>query len=186
VVLPPPLLVDALRSGQVDGFCVGEPWNSLAVDAGIGVIATVGSDVWPNPPEKVLGMRARFADENPAVVAALVRALHGASLWAAHPDNHADLAQLLSQPRYVGAPARLLLASLSGQITMERDSPVVQRPAFLLLGESATAPRPEDAIMLFDKMVRTGQVTDSAQKRRRAAASFRTDLHATALGRRGV
>jgi NitT/TauT family transport system ATP-binding protein len=183
VVLPPPLLVDALRCGQVDGFCVGEPWNSLAVDTGIGVIATVGSDVWPNPPEKVLGMRTRFADENPAAVAALVRALHGASLWAANPDNHADLAQLLSQPRYVGAPARLLLAALSGQITTERDSPVVLRPAFLLFGEAATVPRPADALMLFDKMVRAGQVEASEQKRQRAAASFRSDLYAGALER---
>jgi ABC-type nitrate/sulfonate/bicarbonate transport system substrate-binding protein len=97
VVLPPPLLVDALRSGQVDGFCVGEPWNSLAVDAGIGVIAASCSDVWPHPPEKVLGMRARFADENPEVVARLIRAIHGAALWAADAGNHEDLAAGRSQ-----------------------------------------------------------------------------------------
>ncbi len=185
VVLPPPLLVDALRSGQVDGFCVGEPWSSLAVDAGIGVIATVGSDVWPHPPEKVLGMRARFADEHPDAVAALVRALHGASLWAANADNHEDLAQLLSQARYVGAPARLLLAALSGRIVMERGGPVVQRPDFLRFGEAASTPRPVDAAMLFDKMVQAGQLAASEQKRQRAAASFRIDLHAAALGRPG-
>jgi two-component system, oxyanion-binding sensor len=68
VVLPPPLLVDALRTGQVDGFCVGEPWNSVAADTGAGVIAAVVSDIWPAAPEKVLGMRADYASRHPETV----------------------------------------------------------------------------------------------------------------------
>src|SRR5262245_13814632 len=55
VVLPPPLLVDALRENQVDGFCVGEPWNSLAVDVGVGHIVAATTAIWRASPEKVLG-----------------------------------------------------------------------------------------------------------------------------------
>jgi NitT/TauT family transport system ATP-binding protein len=173
VVLPPPLLVDALRSGQVDGFCVGEPWNSLAVDAGIGVIAAVCSDVWPRPPEKVLGLRARFADEQPQLVAALVRAIHGASLWAADSGNHADLAQLLAQPRYVGAPARLLQAALDASIRFEPGQAPLSRPEFLMLGAESIVPRQRWGDLFLSRMRRWNQLGEDASSLERARAGFR-------------
>jgi NitT/TauT family transport system ATP-binding protein len=186
VVLPPPLLVDALSSGQVDGFCVGDPWNSLAVDAGIGVIAAVCSDVWPNPPEKVLGMRARFADENPDVVARLVRAIHGAALWAADAGNHEDLAQLLAQPRYVGVPARLTLAVLQGAIRHESGEPALVRPEFLTLGPAAIVPRTAYADLIHSRMLRSGQVAGDANGLARARAGFREDEFRGTLREAGV
>jgi ABC-type nitrate/sulfonate/bicarbonate transport system substrate-binding protein len=182
VVLPPPLLVDALRSGQVDGFCVGEPWNSLAVDTGIGVIAAVCSDIWPQRPEKVLGMRARFAEEKPEVVAALVRALQGASRWVSDAANHQDLARLLGQPRYVGAPARLLQAALGGSIRASLGHDALLRPEFLRLGGPASVPREEDARLLLGKMEHCGQVVPDEAARARAVRSFRGDLFAAATG----
>jgi NitT/TauT family transport system ATP-binding protein len=182
VVLPPPLLVDALRSGQVDAFCVGEPWNSLAVDSGLGVLAVACSDLWPRPPEKVLGMRERFAAEHPAEVAALVRALHGAARWAADAGNHADLAQLLAQPRYVGAPARLLQAVLGGSVCAQSGLEPLSRPEFVSFGPEATWPRTAHAEMLVSKMEACGQVARSAQARQRAVESFRGDLYAAAIG----
>jgi ABC-type nitrate/sulfonate/bicarbonate transport system substrate-binding protein len=181
VVLPPPLLVDALRSGQIDGFCVGEPWNSLAVDAGIGVIAVACSDVWPHAPEKVLGMRARYADENPDVVAALVRALHGASQWAADAGNHEDLAQLLAQPRYVGAPARLLLAALDGSLRFEAAAPPQARPQFLSLGPEAIVPLQAHADLIYSRMRRWAQVVPQDADLERARSGFRLDSFHNAL-----
>jgi len=186
VVLPPPLLVDALRGGQVDGFCVGEPWNSLAVDAGIGVIAAVCSDVWPSPPEKVLGMRAGFAAENPDVVARLVRAIHGAAMWAADASNHEDLAQLLAQPRYVGAPARLMLAVLQGAIRHESGEPALLRPDFLKLGPSAIIPRTAYAELIHARMQRWGQVTGDTSGLDRARAGFLEDGFRSVLAAAGV
>lgn len=181
-VLPPPLLVDALRSGQVDGFCVGEPWSSLAVDSGIGVIALVASDLWPDPPEKVLGMRERFAGEHPEEVAALLRALHAAAHWAGDAGNHADLAQLLAQPRYVGAPARLIEAALGGSIRAQCGQPLLSRPRFLRLDPEATWPRAAHAMLLVEKMEACGQGARSPAQRQRAIESYRADLYASAIG----
>lgn len=158
VVLPPPLLVDALRSGQVDGFCVGEPWNSLAVDAGFGVIPVVCSDLWHRPPEKVLGMRAQLAEENVDTVAALVRCIKAASLWAADAGNHQDLARLLSQPRYVGAPARLLHSALAGDIRVDAQEPPIRRPAFVSFGPEDIVPDERGYQLLLDHMRRAGQI----------------------------
>ncbi|MFO7324400.1 MAG: CmpA/NrtA family ABC transporter substrate-binding protein [Pseudomonadota bacterium] len=174
VVVPPPLLVEAIRTGQVDGFCVGEPWSSLAVDAGLGTIVAVGSEVWPRPPEKVLGLRAEFLERNPGVVAALVRALGAAAEWAGEPSNRPELARLLAQSRYVGAPASMLLAALNGELVMEPGGSPQRREGFLMLDRDATRLRGEDAAMLFERMQRCGQVAHEAAGR--ALASYRTDI----------
>jgi len=65
VVIPPPLMAASLRAGQIHGFCVGEPWNSLAVEQGIGRIVATKTELWRNSPEKVLGMRLSWAEANP-------------------------------------------------------------------------------------------------------------------------
>src|SRR6201988_1828396 len=74
VVLPPPYMVDSLANGHVDAFCVGAPWNSVAVDRGIGLILHFVSDILVRAAEKVLAIRQSWSERNPDVVASLVRA----------------------------------------------------------------------------------------------------------------
>jgi two-component system, oxyanion-binding sensor len=182
IVLPPPLLVEAIRTGQVDGFCVGEPWSSLAVDAGLGAIVAVGSDIWARAPEKVLGMRADYAESNPEIVSGLVRALVAAADWTSKPANRLELAAMLAEQRYVGASAALLYAALNGQLTAEPTQPPLNRPQFLVLDAGATAPRREDAEMLCARIEASGQVKPSAELRQRGIESFRTDLYQRSIG----
>jgi NitT/TauT family transport system ATP-binding protein len=183
VVLPPPLLVDALRTGQIDGFCVGEPWSSLAVDAGIGVIVAVASDIWRRPPEKVLGMRVEFAQKHPEVVAALVRAVAAAAEWASQAGNREELSQLLAQPRYVGAPPALLRAALDGKILAQAGSSPIERPEFIVLGGSeATMPRHAHAEHFYLQMLRWKQISAGEDCQKRAAQTFRADLYRGAMG----
>ena len=73
VIVPPPLMPDALGTGQIDGFCVGEPWNSVAVQNNSGVIATVKAAIWKSSPEKVLGVSKVWADQYPDVLATAKR-----------------------------------------------------------------------------------------------------------------
>lgn len=181
VVVPPPLLVEAIRTGQVDGFCVGEPWSSLAVHAGLGTIVAVGSEIWPRPPEKVLGLREEFLERWPGTATALVHALGAAGEWAGDAANRAELAGLLSQPHYVGAPARLLLAALNGELVMESGGMPRRREGFLILDRDATRLRAEDAAMMFERMQRCGQAPPETAAA--ALASYRTDIQvATAAG----
>jgi len=181
-VVPPPLLVEAIRTGQVDGFCVGEPWSSLAVDAGLGAIAAVCSQIWSRSPEKVLGMRADYLAAHPDTVLALVRSIAAAADWAAERANHFELATLLAQPRYVGAPARLLLSALNEELVVEPGASALNCEGFLSLARSATQPRAEDAIQLLERMQRCGQWSGDAGAQREAIASFRADIHAAATG----
>ena len=75
VVLPPPYMVESLASGHVDGFCVGAPWNSVAVDSNVGRILHFGCDIMAHVSEKVLAVRERWADDNAETLSAFVRAL---------------------------------------------------------------------------------------------------------------
>lgn len=131
VVIPPPLLVDALREGQIDGFCVGEPWSSVAVAAGVGEMATTAISIWRQCPEKVLAMRRDWVLDDGERVAALIRAIVRASLWCDEPGNSAELARLLAGPRYVGVPSELLLAALHGELLQRRGHAPVQVPGFI-------------------------------------------------------
>jgi NitT/TauT family transport system ATP-binding protein len=182
MVVPPPLLVEAIRTGQVDGFCVGEPWSSLAVDAGLGAIAAVCSQIWPRSPEKVLGMRADYLAAHPDTVSALVRAIAAAADWAGELANHPELADMLAQPRYVGAPARLLLGALNEELVMSPGAAALECTGFLSLARSATQPRAEDAAQLLGNMRRCGQWSGEAAPHQDAIATFRADIHAAATG----
>ncbi|MEO6079029.1 MAG: CmpA/NrtA family ABC transporter substrate-binding protein [Steroidobacteraceae bacterium] len=182
IVVPPPMLVEALRTGQVDGFCVGEPWNSLAVDAGLGTIVAVSCDIWRNPPEKVLGMSVGYIDKNPEVCGALVRAVVAASRCMSDATCRDELVRLLSQTRYVGAPEPLLRGALNGKIVQSAGGPPVSHPGFFQLNEAATVPLREHAQRFCEQIGRWRQIDFSADEAAQAIASFRPDLHAGFLG----
>ena len=80
-VTPPPQMPATLESGNISGYCVGEPWNQQAVDKGIGVPVTTNYDIWKNNPEKVFGVTKSWADENPNTHVAVVKALIRAGKW---------------------------------------------------------------------------------------------------------
>ncbi|MCI0736987.1 MAG: ABC transporter substrate-binding protein, partial [Beijerinckiaceae bacterium] len=96
VVVPPPFMVDTLRKGTLDGFCVGAPWNSLAVVAGAGTIIHQGTDIVCNCPEKVLAFRAEWALAQPDDLRALAEAVGDASRWASDASNRNALVTLLA------------------------------------------------------------------------------------------
>jgi len=108
VVVPPPFMVFTLRKGQLDGFCVGAPWNALAVAADAGTILHHCPDIVRDCPEKVLAFRAEWAWSHGDEVRALAGAVGDASRWAAAPGNRNSLRTLLTSTAWqdVRAPAR--------------------------------------------------------------------------------
>ncbi|WP_136253455.1 CmpA/NrtA family ABC transporter substrate-binding protein [Onishia niordana] len=101
-VLPPPQMVEALEAGRIDGFCVGEPWGSLAESREAGRIVATGAQLWPTPPEKVLGVTRSWAHRYPATLARLIRALREASHWlSADPTHRRRAYDWLALPPYL-------------------------------------------------------------------------------------
>ncbi len=181
IVLPPPLMGDALASGRVDGFCAGEPWNSLAVAAGTGQVVAATARIWRGSPDKALAMRKEWADANPLTLAALVRACHRAAQWCDEPGNRRALAELLARESLVGAPADIIADVLAGRVR-GADGGFRQVDGYIAFARgAATFPWASHATWLFTQMVRWGQIDWSAAAAAKARAVFRPDLCRDAL-----
>lgn len=73
--LPPPYMVDALRQGNIDGFCVSEAWHTEAKLAGLSNIIVTATSVIPNICDKVFAVTAEWAEQHPNTLIALTAAL---------------------------------------------------------------------------------------------------------------
>jgi two-component system, oxyanion-binding sensor len=187
VVLPPPYMVDSINNGHVDAFCVGAPWNSIAVDRGIGHILHFVSDILVRAAEKVLAIRQSWAEKNPTIVAALVRANARAAEFIEEPANRAEAAFILAQPERIGVDAEVIQRTLDGRLKVSPDGAIRESARYLLVGrEAATRPDPVQAAWLYAQMARWGQTAAvSADALKTAMAVFRPDLYDAALGKHG-
>jgi two-component system, oxyanion-binding sensor len=186
VVLPPPYMVDSLRNGHVDAFCVGAPWNSIAVDLGIGRILHFASDILISAVEKVLAVRQDWSEKNPDVVTALVRAHIRAAEFIEQPQNRAEAARILGQPERIGVDPEVIQRTLDGRLKLASDGTMRESGRYLLVGrEGAARPDPAQAAWLYAQMVRWGQTAMRPDALRTAMGVFRPDLYDVASGHRG-
>jgi NitT/TauT family transport system ATP-binding protein len=178
VAIPPPLMVDSLKAGLVDGFCVGEPWNSLAVAQGIGSIVTTQAQLFPGVAEKVLAVRTEFAEASAERMSRLLRALDRAAAWADDAAHHAALAAHLARPDYLDVPAPLIAAALSGRLPFGLPpSPRQDRDFMYFHRRAANLPAAVDGLWSYAQMARWGQLAPSPRQQRLAGAVFRSDLY---------
>jgi nitrate/nitrite transport system substrate-binding protein len=102
ITVPPPQMVANMRVGNMDGFCVGEPWNHRAIIDGIGVTAATTQDVWRDHPEKALGTTADFVKKNPNTCRAVIAAVLEAGRWIdAGLQNKNKMAETIAEKSYV-------------------------------------------------------------------------------------
>ena len=185
VVLPPPLLPEALDAAGLDGYCVGEPWNSVGV-ANFGArIATTKSSIWQWSPDKAIGMRADWAEQHPDLVAATIRAIYRAGQWCQDRANHMRAAEIMSAPDYLNQPVKIVARALTGQI--DGGARQVSIPDFYVPHEgAANFPWKSHGLWYYSQMVRWGEIAFSAANADIAAATFRPDLYRAALAPLGV
>lgn len=168
-VAPPTAIAARLRSGEIDGFCVGAPW-SLVCQADSGArIALESSDFWSCAPDKVLALSGIWSDREPQQALALVRAIARAARWADDPANHPELAALLSRREWLDAPRDLVALSL-GQIRFAR--------------HAAQHPWRSHAAWIGSQMLRWGQI--DASELPAVASCYRPDLFRAAAGDAGL
>jgi two-component system, oxyanion-binding sensor len=183
VVLPPPYMVESLGSRHVDGFCVGAPWNSVAVELGVGRILHLGRDIFARAPEKVLAMHAAWPTDRAEVLQRLLRALDHAVHFIADPINLDEVASLVAAPRRLDVPPELIHGTLAGQLRLARGAALRAAPDYILIGrDGAARPEPIHAAWLYAQMVRWNQAELSPELLASAEACFRADLYDAALG----
>ncbi|MFC3690891.1 CmpA/NrtA family ABC transporter substrate-binding protein [Chenggangzhangella methanolivorans] len=180
-VVPPPFMVDAIEQGHVEGFCVGAPWNAVAVQLGIGRIVHLGVDLVRSCPEKVLAVRERWLGERPDVAARLLRACHAAARWLSDPTNRWEAAERLAARDRLDVRAEAISRSLEGRMPTGRGAETRFDADYLLFDrDGETRPDPEHALWLHAQMARWGQA--SAATAEEAAAVYRPDVYDAALG----
>ncbi len=114
VVVPPPQLFRNLAAGTIDGYCVGDPWNSLAVREKIGWCPKVSPDLAPGHAEKVLMVRSDFAENRAEEHLAMIAALSEAAALCDDPAFRPELCRLLARREYMNVPVRVIQSSLVG------------------------------------------------------------------------
>jgi NitT/TauT family transport system ATP-binding protein len=194
VVLPPPYMVDSLASGHVDGFCVGAPWNSVAVDLGIGVILHFVCEILDRAMEKLLAVRARWAEENPDVLLRLVRAHRKAAAFIEDEANREEVAAILSAPDRIDVAsilavpnrpdvaAEVIRRTLDGRMKVAPDGTVRIDRRYLLVGRDRVArPDARQTAWLYAQMVRWGQAPLSRELLAAAEGVVRPDLYDAAM-----
>jgi NitT/TauT family transport system ATP-binding protein len=183
VVLPPPYMVDSLANGHVDGFCVGAPWNSVAVDRGIGYILHFVSDILASAAEKVLAMRQRWADDHPDTVAALLRAHHRAAAFIEDAANREEVCAIMAAPNRFDVSADVIRRTFDGRLKVAPDGTTRASDRYILIGrDGAARPNPVHAAWLYAQMVRWRQAPLSAELLAEAKAVFRPDMYDAVLG----
>ncbi|WP_308446399.1 CmpA/NrtA family ABC transporter substrate-binding protein [Chitinimonas sp. BJYL2] len=115
IVVPPPQMVANMRVGNMDGYCVGEPWNNRAVADGIGFTAATTQEIWTDHPEKVLGCTAEFTAKYPNTARALVMAVLDASRWIDVMANRQKVAETIADKSYVNCPVDIIDQRLEGK-----------------------------------------------------------------------
>lgn len=178
VVIPPPQMVSQLRAGKIDGFCVGEPWNSVAVRGGLGHVLITSHQLWGHKPEKVLGVTEDWAERNPEIHRRLVRALMLAGAWLDEPSNRIEAAALLARPEYVGISAEVLHLPLSNLMTYDPGDEPIAHPDFNVFHRyAAMFPWRSHALWFMTQILRWGQLERSENLVKAASRAYRPELY---------
>ncbi len=184
--VPPPLMAQALAEGDIDAFCVGEPWGSVAVDQGNGALLLPGNAIWEFSPEKVLAVRSDWAGTEPHLLHRLMRAVWRAGRWLDQPENTMTAATLLARREYLDISSELVDRALSGQMTISSMGEQRRVPGFVAFhAGAANFPWRSHAKWIGMQIAaRTGMDRITAMDA--AAQVFRTDLYRAGLASVGA
>lgn len=178
----PPFCADALESGDVDAICVGEPWNSVAVERGAGAIVLATAQIWRRGVEKVLALREPVMEQRRDAVERLVRALRRAGRHFVDPANHDANAAILARPQYLDGNAALIRRAIADRLLLSAGGEIVHFPDFMFQHrEAANFPWVSQAEWLYSQMVRWDAPGFDAADARKAARVFRPDVYRSAL-----
>jgi nitrate/nitrite transport system substrate-binding protein len=116
IVVPPPQMVANMKVGNMDAFCVGEPWNEQLVNQNIGFTACTTGEIWSKHPEKALGLRAEWVDKNPRAALALLMAVMEAQQWCDKPENKQEMSEIVGKRQWFNVPVADIVGRAKGDI----------------------------------------------------------------------
>ncbi|MEP6671385.1 MAG: CmpA/NrtA family ABC transporter substrate-binding protein [Chthoniobacter sp.] len=177
VVVPPAQVHANLKAGHLDGYCVGEPWNSLAVLSKTGWSVATSEEIAPRHPEKVLMVRSDYAKQFAGEHLLLIAALREACGFCARPENRERIMETLAQLEFVGVSIQALRMSMAGTYDYGNGRIEKHSNFHLFAGEGVNEPSGDKAIWIIRNLLASGVVKDPTLiPEDRAADWFRADL----------
>lgn len=155
-ILPPAETATALKAGEIDGFCAGAPWGSVAVASGAGRTILVSSEIWRNHPEKCLAA-GNFALAKPQALESLLTSLLQAARYCDEPRNANEIAAILGRPEYLDVDPAFIRASLPDNSPGQASRGDVDRSIFA--GHAANIPFRRHALWFLSQMARWGYLS---------------------------
>ncbi len=175
---PPPTMPSNLIAGNIEGYCVGEPWNERIVLKKKGSALVTNYDIWNNNPEKVLQARADFVKNNPETTKAVMKAVIEAQMWLdASWENRKEAAKILSKPNYVKAPVNVLEKSMTGTFQYIKGQDSEPNPMFNVFANYYAAyPFYSHGMWFITQMYRWGQLDKPVDMKAVIEKTYRPDL----------
>jgi ABC-type nitrate/sulfonate/bicarbonate transport system substrate-binding protein len=182
VVVPPAQVHANLKAGHLDGYCVGEPWNSLAVLSRTGWCVATSDELAPGHPEKALMVRRDFAERSEREHLALIAALIESCRFCARPENRERIIETLAQTHIVGAPIQALRMGMAGTFDYGHGRIEKHSSFHIFSGEGVNDPTVEKSDWVIRNLLKSGLVTDpTLVPVEKASDWFRTDIFKKAL-----
>ena len=174
---PPPTMPQNLIAGNIDGYSVGEPWNTRVVSGGQGGALVTKYDIWNNAPEKVLQGRADFINKNPETTKAVMKAVLKAQMWLDESwENREEAIKILAKDSYVKAPVDVLRKSMSGTFLYSKDVDS-KNPMFNVFANYYAAyPFYSHGMWFITQMYRWGQLDKAVDMKATIEKVYRPDL----------
>jgi nitrate/nitrite transport system substrate-binding protein len=182
-------MVQNMSVGNTDGYCVGEPWNAVAVQQGIGFTHLATQDLWEHHPEKALVVTEQFASERTDVLKDVMSAVLEASKWLDDPANRSDAADVLGTANYVNAPADDIRGRLTGTYDLgaELGEQTYDGNQMMFFRDGATnLPRRSHAIWFLAQYQRFGYLDEAPPYQEIVDEIILSDLYAEVADAAGV
>ncbi|WP_133645883.1 CmpA/NrtA family ABC transporter substrate-binding protein [Paraburkholderia flava] len=186
VAIPPPQMVAALAEDRLDGFCVGEPWNSLAEARGLGRTIAYTSEIWPDHPEKVLASRRDFVQRCPNTARALVQTMLEACRWLDDAGHRHEIADWLARPEYIGIETALIAARLGNDAADTLALVPNRLPMRFFDNGRVNYPRADEGAWFITQYARWGMIDARNDGIEIASRVNQTQLYLDAAARVGI
>jgi nitrate/nitrite transport system substrate-binding protein len=180
ITIPPPQMVANMKVGNMDGFCVGEPWGGVAVKQGVGFTQIATQDIWKDHPEKALVVNKDFSAKRKADLVKVMKAVMEACKWLDVPANRKKAAAIIGKAPYVNAPAEVIENRLMGNYDLGCNQGVeVYDNDYMLFhkGGLVNYPRKSHAIWAMAQFVRFGYLKETPDYKAIADKLILQDLY---------
>ena len=185
LTIPPPQMVQNMKVGKMDGFCVGEPWNARAIAERVGFTAITSQEIWPDHPEKVCAFTAEYAERNPKTVKAALKALHEASVWLDDLSHRPEQCDILARDAYIKCNRDQILGRMLGNYDYGDGRKRKDDHAMIFHARNCNYPQPAYAKWWVTQLRRWGMVEGVPDYNGIATKVMRADLYTEAMNEIG-